>query len=1784
MAGRAGLTSNGAVLATDARQGVGRAGLEGGRWRARTLILGVVLACVVSLAVATAPTSTSPSTREPGYRGRVHRHAATRLPASLAPTVSASIGASDHRFWLAHRVGSLVTTGGGIHSTFTRSGAALRADQGTVGLSLAAFGRGQSLARLLPVAPTATANRVLYRHGSVGEFYRNGPYGLEQGFTVSTRPRAGSGPLVLAVRVTGSLRPEKVGSQILFRTKSSVTALRYGQLSALDATGRRLPAHLQIRKGSLELLIDDRNARYPLRIDPFVEQDNDGSTSDESNYEYFGWSVALSADGSTAVVGAPWDNEKSGAAWVFTRSGSTWTQQGNKLTGSGETGNAGFGWSVAVSSNGSTAVIGGPWDAEGIGAVWVFTRSGSTWTQQGSKLKGSGESGNADFGSSVAVSSEGTTALIGGPADASSVGAAWVFTRSGSTWTQQGSKLKGSGESGNADFGSSVAVSSEGTTALIGGPTDASSVGAAWVFTRSGSTWTQQGSKLTGTGESGEGAFGSSVALSGEGTTALIGGRGDAASVGAAWVFTRSGSTWTQQGSKLTGSGETYAAEFGSTVALSSEGSTALVGGADDGTYGRGAAWVFTRSGSTWTQQGEKLTSSEEGGYYDNGEFGFAVALSGDGNTALIGGPNAVAKGAGGGAWVFTRSGEAWAQQGGELTGTGETAGNEGGFSVAVSADGTIALLGAPHDGKNWAGGVWVFVFEGRYWRTAERLTPTGESGGGEFGYSVALSPDASTALIGAPADNGSVGAAWVFTRSGSTWTQQGSKLTGSGESGGGRFGSSVAVSSEGSRAVVGAPADASSVGAAWMFTRSGSTWTQQGSKLKGSGESGAGAFGTSVALSSEGTTALIGGPADASSVGAVWAFTRSGSTWTQQGAKLTGSGESGAGALGWSVALSADGSTALAGAPKDNGSTGAVWTFTRAGSTWSQSGGKLTGEYPESNSEFGYSTAVSGDASTAGVGAPHYAVLGVAFAFSHSGSTWSETRELAENEGYIYYFEPDLYGASVALSPNGNFLVIGAPRATQFYGGALFAREQPLPTVETGPASSVAQTSAVVEGSVDPNSGEEYEEVGCQVEYGSSETYGSYAACSPTVVAGTTPEAITAALKGLLPNATYHYRIRGYNRGGNGYGADHTFTTLPAAPTVVTGSASSVTQTSATLDASVNPNGASVTSCSLEYGPSLPSGTSVPCSPSPGSGRTSVSVFGAVSGLSANSSYQYRVVATNAGGTSTGSTQSFTTPPNAPTVATEGSSSVTQTNANLEATVNPNGVEVSSCVIEYGASLPSGTSVSCSPPPGSGTSAVTVSGAVSGLAANTSYQYRVIATNAGGTSTGGTQGFTTQPDPPTVVTEAASSITQTAATLNATVNPNGGNVTECKLEYGTSLPSGTSVPCSPSAGSGTSAVSVSGAVASLTANTSYQFRVIATNAGGTSTGATQSFTTVSNPPTVVTGGTSAVTHTGATLEASVNPNGGEVSDCHFEYGTSVSYGTSVPCGSPPGSGESPAAVSAAVSGLVEGVTYHYRISATNPGGVAQGGDETFATATPGAPEFGRCVKVPAEKENGKTVYHGWFTAATCLVKSTTRISKYEWVPGVVKAGFKTAIKPATTATLETVKKAKVTCTSETSTGTITSPKTVGNVTIRFTGCESATKKCTTSGLGEGELETKQLEGVLGIERVTVKEGKETRYVALDLYPPGKTGPFIEYTCVGGTPVTLTGSLISPVPADKTFTTGTVKYAETSGKQKPERFEGGEKDVLTNGLSEQVGLKVTGTQTNEEPFEMNAII
>jgi hypothetical protein len=452
-----------------------------------------------------------------------------------------------------------------------------------------------------------------------------------------------------------------------------------------------------------------------LRADPFVQlgEKLTAAVTGESGLGGFGSAVAISADGTTAIVGAPGDGGGRGAAWIFTREGSTWTQQSEKLTDGEVTGGSlpeasAFGTSVAISADGATAVVGGPGDAAGAGAMWVFTREGSTWLQQGEKLKGAEEEGAAELGRSVAVSDDGTTALAGGPLDAKDLGAAWAFTREGATWAQQGAKLLGTREAGHGQFGGSVALSGDGDTALIGGRADHSftNTGAAWAFSRTGSTWTQQGEKLTGAGETAGGEFASSVTLSDDGETALIGGVGNEGGTGAAWAFTHEGSTWLQQGEKLE-SGEASAATFGSAVALSANGTKALVGASGDALQA-GAAWIFSSEGAGWVRQGTKLTGGGETGA---AAFGSSVALSDGAHTALIGGPQ---DGLGAGAvWAFADGvveelplgsetdvnggGRPHASSGGVSSGTTETTATRpharGGLSTASTSSTRLATL-----------------------------------------------------------------------------------------------------------------------------------------------------------------------------------------------------------------------------------------------------------------------------------------------------------------------------------------------------------------------------------------------------------------------------------------------------------------------------------------------------------------------------------------------------------------------------------------------------------------------------------------------------------------------------------------------------------------------------------------------------------------------------------------------------------------------------------------------------------------------------------------------------------------------------------------------------------------------------------------------------------------------------------------------------------------------------------------------------------------------------------
>jgi hypothetical protein len=517
---------------------------------------------------------------------------------------------------------------------------------GAFGMRLDAVGSGRALTPLAEDnRPVARANRVSYRFPGLTESYSNGPAGLEQSFTIERPPgRAAGGKvdLVLALSAGPSMRIRTDRRGVVIARPGRLPA-HYDGLRVTDARGKVMKSWITYSRDRLTLHIVARGAHYPVRVDPFVQVGEPLFGA--------GYSVALSEDGNTAIVGDPGAPfvPGSGRALVYTRSAGTWDPAATELSGGAESENT-FGYSVALSADGDTAMVGGPLADSAGGEVWTFKREGGSWKPFGTPLRPA--SAERWFGASVALSAVGTTALVGAPREGG--GSVWAFVEEGNAWTQQGLRLKsrGAGEK----FGQSVALSKEGSTALIGAPEANGDEGAAYVYTRSLEEWQPQAGPLDpGDSLSPYEQFGASVALSSDGNTALISGPYEGESpenhtppIGAAWVFTRSGSTWSQQGPKITGTGEVERGKFGSSVSLSGDGNTALIG-APSGSSG-GGAWLFRRTGDSWSQLGAKIEGSGQ-----PTQFGEAVALSRDGSTGMITGIHDVQHE--GAAWSFAPEG-----------------------------------------------------------------------------------------------------------------------------------------------------------------------------------------------------------------------------------------------------------------------------------------------------------------------------------------------------------------------------------------------------------------------------------------------------------------------------------------------------------------------------------------------------------------------------------------------------------------------------------------------------------------------------------------------------------------------------------------------------------------------------------------------------------------------------------------------------------------------------------------------------------------------------------------------------------------------------------------------------------------------------------------------------------------------------------------------------------------------------------------------------------------------
>lgn len=497
--------------------------------------------------------------------------------------------------------------------------------------------RGDKTQAIAPARLSQSGDTLTLQRAGVTEWFRNTTQGLEQGFTLRHRPAGQGDEVQLRLKADG-LRAQNAKGHINLVDSSGHPALTYSKLKVWDARGKVLPSRMKVQKGRILLALNDRDACYPLTVDPLLATQQAHLTADDGvAHDVFGISVALSGD--TAVVGAYRDptsaGEDAGVVYVFTRIDGAWTQQAKLTANDGALWDS-FGRSVAIS--GDTVLVGayradtgGGSDA---GAAYVFTRSNGTW-QQESKLTAADGAAADFFGVSVALS--GDTALIGtfrSDAAGEDAGAAYLFTRGNGSWSQ-GPKLTASDGAEGDLFGYSVALF--GNAALVGAyghdTTAGEDAGAVYVFSQGSGSWAQD-AKLTAEGD-GAGAdyFGFAVALSSD--TALVGAYCDDTSAGidagSAYVFTRSNGVWAPDVKLTTNDGDAYDS-FGASVALS--GDNVLIGAyGDDASGGEdaGSAYVFIRANGTWAQE-TKYTPAD-GAASDL--FGYSVSLSGD--TSLVG-------------------------------------------------------------------------------------------------------------------------------------------------------------------------------------------------------------------------------------------------------------------------------------------------------------------------------------------------------------------------------------------------------------------------------------------------------------------------------------------------------------------------------------------------------------------------------------------------------------------------------------------------------------------------------------------------------------------------------------------------------------------------------------------------------------------------------------------------------------------------------------------------------------------------------------------------------------------------------------------------------------------------------------------------------------------------------------------------------------------------------------------------------------------------------------------
>ncbi len=702
--------------------------------------------------------------------------------------------------------------------------------------------------------------------------------------------------------------------------------------------------------------------------------------------ESFGSSVAMSADGKRIAVGAMNHSSDDGEVRVYDNVEGQWTQVGPSIPGAT---NERFGQSISISSDGMRVAVGAAYGTE---TIKVYEYSNASWNKI---FEASGVSGD-QFGKTISISSDGKRVASGALSDTTNTGYARVYDIDSQTLLVQLA-----GASTNEYFGSSVSLNSDGTRLAVGADQYQNGNGYVKIYTESEGSWSSLGQI---SGESNGDRFGHAVSISSNGNRVAVGAYVHASNRGHVRIYEYSGGTWNKIGIDLDGEGS--GDEFGFSVSLSSNGKRVMAGGPKYESDDRGVVKVYEETDGTWNQ----VFSNIGGGAGD--KMGRVVSMSSDGNVIVAG------------------------------------------SSLATSQDGKVVVYTC-------------VVFENRLMDTTtndQALTPLsttipgtntfqitklgqdidGEAAYDQSGYSVSMSSDGTRMAIGAimPPQGGGItggtGKVRVYEWDNVSWSQLGADIDG--ESAEDYFGTSVSISSDGTRVAIGAPfnnptntAAGDRVGHVRVYEWDNVSWSQVGGDIDG--EAVGDQSGYSVSMSSDGTRVAIGAlfnDGTASNAGHVRVYEYDATYgWNKIGNDIDGEGYGDR--SGRSVSLSSDGTRVAIGAyinnPTNNGAgvdIGHVRVYSESSGAWSQLGGDIDGEARDDLS--GWSVSISGDGTRVAIGAPYNDPstgnnAGHVRVYDWNNVSWSQVGQDIDGEAAA-----DNSGWSVSLSSDGTHLAIGSP------------------------------------------------------------------------------------------------------------------------------------------------------------------------------------------------------------------------------------------------------------------------------------------------------------------------------------------------------------------------------------------------------------------------------------------------------------------------------------------------------------------------------------------------------------------------------------------------------------------------------------------------------------------------------------------------------------------------------------------------------------------------------------